>query len=226
MVRPLCKIGCTCVTETGGGSGDGEDSEIGIALLLRAKNDTCLSHSDQGWGKQLTRPCVGRQPSPGPGLRAAVRTVPLAGPGGGRPTGGRQRSVISWAASSHPTYELGILGSCSCTTHSFLPPGVCSPHPCPASGSAMRSGQVPSLSGIHNSRVWARRCRRSQPRCLEEKQKQKQKEDKLASCVCMPRFEPFSGCVKIISFVCSSVSLSVGKIQTSHRLALIITVCK
>lgn len=154
MVRPLCKSGCTCVTETGGGGGDGEDSEIGIALLLRAKNDTCLSHSDQGWGKQLTRPCVGRQPSPGPGLRAAVRTVPLAGPGGGRPAGGRHGSVISWAASSHPTYELGILGSCSCTTHSFLPPGVCSPHPCPASGSghaqwastlSVRNPQLPSL---------------------------------------------------------------------------------
>lgn len=59
--------------------------------------------------------------------------MPLAGAKGGRRAGGRNSSSIGWAASSHPTYELWILGSYSCTAHSFLPSGVCLPCPCPAS---------------------------------------------------------------------------------------------
>lgn len=86
--------------------------------------------SDRGWEKQLTRSRVGGQPLLTQGLGQ------LCGPGGrgGRKAGGRHRSSTGWAASSHPTTQLWIPGSCSCTAHSFLPPGVLPPYPSSASG--------------------------------------------------------------------------------------------
>lgn len=82
--------------------GGGEDSEIGITLFLRAKHDKFLSHSDQGWGKQLTQSRVGRQPLLALGLGQLCG--PCLWPGQGRKASGRQEQEFHWLGCQLPPH--------------------------------------------------------------------------------------------------------------------------
>ena len=103
----------------------------------------------------------------------------------GRQAGSGNRSSIGRAASSHPSSELQILGSCLCTAHSFLPfrrlplISLCSlgDQPCPV-------GRYPicpdaRTPGCPDPESPGRRDRDRSQSPLEEKQKQKPKEGKL-----------------------------------------------
>ena len=89
--------------------------------------------SDQGWEKQLTRPCVGRQPSVTLGLgQLCGRCLRQGATEAGGQAAGTGAPPAGLPA---PTPPPGFgFGSRSGTAHSFLPPGVLPPQPCPVSG--------------------------------------------------------------------------------------------
>lgn len=185
-----------------------------------------MSHSDQGWGKQLTRPCVGRQPLLALGLGQLCG--PCLWPGQGeRKASGRQEQEFHWLGCQLPPH-LRAWDSWFLLMHNpqFPPSGHLPPtslpslraRPCPVGKYPLRPESTTPESGSAGGED---RDREAGPDVWK---KSKSRNKKRTSWLLA--FEPLSSCVKIISFVCSSVSLSVGKIQRSHRLVLIITVCK
>lgn len=181
--------------------------------------------SDQGWEKQLTCSCVGRQPLLTLGLGQLCGPCLWQGP---REAGGQAAGTVvplaGLPAPTPPTSFGFLVPTHAQPTASSLQTSV--PHIlAQPQDPAMPSGLVPCLSRLQDSGSPGRGDRdRNQSRCLEVKQNAETKRGQVGAR--MPGFEPLSNCVKTPSFVCASVFSSVGRIQISHRLVLRITVCK
>lgn len=172
---------------------DRRGSKRGIPFFLRAPNDKGLSHRVARAGREASDPFMGGWASHAdPGLGAAVWT----GPSAGRQGGGR------WAAETGVSL-VGLPAPSPAPSFAFLVPAHAQPTASPRPGSSLLPpppslGSLPSLGAqpgpVGRYPVCPRSGTRSWPasgspgrgerdrshrRCLEQKQKKKQKEGEL-----------------------------------------------